>query len=118
MKFALTVLAFTFLSSSIAQGGERGFVVLRAFIAPTINTTIDQTQLSLTSSRVTLKSEINSKYLREEQKFEVEGLDQEGLESELKLVAGNGRTIQYELLVTHLQRTMPAKPIFLKITAN
>lgn len=57
--------------------------------------------------------------MREAQKFEVEGLEESGLEAKLTAVAGSGRTIQYELLVNHLQDTMPVyKPIFLKISAN
>lgn len=106
-------------SALTAHSGERAFVVLKAFVPPTMNTKIVQTQLSSSASLFTFSSVINSKYLREQQKFEVVGLDQDGLEGQIKLIAGNSRTIQYELLIKHLKATMPAyKPIFLKITAN
>lgn len=117
MRFALFILLTS--SAFSARAGERAIVVLKAFVPPTMNTKIVQTQLSSSASLVTFSSVINSKYIREQQKFEILGLNQEGLEGQIKLIAGNSRTIQYELLIKHLRATMPAyKPIFLKITAN
>lgn len=93
--------------------------MLRAFVRPSINTKIVQTRLSASKSLVTFSSQINSRHLREGQTFEVEGLDQAGMESHVKLVAGNDRTIQYELLINQLKASMPSeRPIFLKISAN
>ncbi|AUN99605.1 hypothetical protein DOM21_02805 [Bacteriovorax stolpii] len=117
MKTYLAFVVFSFSSVAFADGSAR--LVLRAYVPPAINTTISQTQLSSSKSLVTFTSQMNSRYLSNEQKFEVEGLDQSGLEANLKRIAGNDRSIQYELLVKHLKDTMPVhKPIFLKISAN
>lgn len=115
-----TFLAFILLSlSSLVHADGSARLVLRAYVPPAINTKISQTQLSSSRSLVTFSSQINSRYLKDQQKFEVEGLDQSGLEASLKKIAGNERTIQYELLVKHLRDTMPVhRPIFLKISAN
>ena len=93
--------------------------MLRGYVPPAIDTKVVQTQLSSSKSLVMFSSHINSKYLREAQKFEVEGLDQAGMNGQIKILAGNERTIQYELLINHLKSIMPSsKPIFLKISAN
>jgi hypothetical protein len=93
--------------------------MLRGYIPPSIKTRIIQTQLSSSKSLVTFSSQVNSRHVSEGQKFEVLGLDQAGLESQIKSVSANDRTIQYELLIKQLKSTMPAdKPIFLKISAN
>ena len=119
MKKALCSLIFTAFYSFCSYAGTNATLVLRGFVPSSVNTKITQTQLSSKMSLVTFSSHINAKYLREAQKFEIEGLDESGLEAKLTAVTGNDRTVQYELLVNHLRETMPAhKPIFLKISAN
>ena len=94
-------------------------LVLRAIVPPSIKTSISQTNISSTKSLWIFSSQINSQYLRESQKFEIEGLDQKGIESHVKKVTAKDRTIQYELLVQRLQATLiTERPIFLKISAN
>jgi hypothetical protein len=118
MKVLSTIMFVVFLAKS-SLAGTNATLVLRGYVPPAINTLVTQTQLSSKVSLITFSSHINAKYMREAQKFEVEGLEQSGLEAKLTAVAGNDRTIQYELLVSHLQETMPVhKPIFLKISAN
>lgn len=117
MRVFITLLALSF--SFVALADDRTNLVLRGYVPSAINTRVTQTQLSSSKSLVTFSSQINSRHLRESQKFEVEGLDQSGLEGHIKQVAGNDRTIQYDLLIHHLSATLAAsKPIFLKISAN
>lgn len=110
----------TFFYSYLSVADDRENLMLRGYVLPSIRTKILQTQLSASKSLVTFSSHINSRYVREGQKFEVEGLDQVGLESQIKLIAGGERTIQYELLINRLKTSVPStgKPIFLKISAN
>ncbi len=97
---------------------DRNTLVLRGYVPPSISTRVVTTQLSRSQSLVTFSSQMNSRFNEEQQKFEVEGLNQKGIESTLKKVT-NGRVIQYELLVNYLKDNMPTeKPIFLKISAN
>lgn len=117
MKAILTIILAT--TCSYTYAGTNAILVLRGFVPRAISTKITQTNLSSRTSLLTFTSYINAKYSREGQKFEVEGLEQSGLEAKLSAVTGNDRMIQYELLVSHLQETMPVhKPIFLKISAN
>lgn len=117
MKAILTIILAT--TCSLTYAGTTATLVLRGFVPRAINTKITQTSLSSRRSLVTFQSQINSKHFREGQKFEVEGLEQSGLEAKLSAVTGNDRMIEYKLLVNHLQETMPVhKPIFLKISAN
>jgi len=107
------------LVSTHTYAGDRTTLMLRGYVPPSINTHVVQTQISSLKSLVTFSSQINSRHLRESQKFEVEGLNQSGLEGHIKLVAGNDRTIQYDLLINHLSNSLiTSKPIFLKISAN
>lgn len=107
------------ISSTHSYADDRASLVLRAYVPPAINTRVIHTQLSSSKSLVTFSSQINSRHLRESQKFEVEGLDQSGIEGHIKKVAGNDRTIQYELLINHLSTALlTSRPIFLKISAN
>jgi len=107
------------ISSAHSYADDRASLVLRAYVPPAINTRVIQTKLSSSKSLVTFSSQINSRHLRESQKFEVEGLDQSGIEGHIKKVAGNDRTIQYELLINHLSTALlTSRPIFLKISAN
>lgn len=117
MKTLCALFALILSTQSHADGSAR--LVLQAYVPPAINTKISQRQLSSSRSLVLFSSQVNYRHLNHLQKFEVEGLDQSGLEATLKKMAGNDRTIQYELLVKHLKDTMPVhKPIFLKISAN
>ena len=117
MKTCYGFFLLLFSSNLWADGNER--LVLRAYVPPSINTTVRQTKISSSQSLVLFSSQINSRSLRDQQKFEVEGLDQSGLEAHLKKITNEERSIQYELLVKYLKDTMPVhKPIFLKISAN
>lgn len=114
-----TILLLSLSFSTHIYADDRINLVLRGYVPPAINTRVTQTQLSSSKSLVTFSSQINSRHLRESQKFEVEGLDQSGIEGHIKLVAGNDRTIQYDLLINHLSASLAtSKPIFLKISAN
>lgn len=118
MRFTITLFLASLFSNQ-SHSDDRVNLMMRGYVPPSINTIIVQTQLSSSKSLVTFSSQINSKHLQESQKFEVEGLDQAGMDGHVKLVAGNDRTIQYELLINHLKDVMPdQKPIFLKISAN
>jgi hypothetical protein len=113
---ALTLLV---LLSRPLHADSSSHLILRAVVPPSINTNIKQTHLSSRKSLWIFSSKMNSSHLRESQKFEVEGLDQEGIETHLKKVTGSDRTIQYELLVQRLRSTVVTeRPLFLKISAN
>jgi len=110
--------SFLCLFSLNVYSDDRNTLVFRAYVPPSISTRVITTQLSRSQSLVTFSSQMNSRFHEEQQKFEVEGLNQKGLESSLKKVR-NGRIIQYELLVKCIKDNMHnEKPIFLKISAN
>lgn len=118
MKLTLTFI-FVTLFSFQTYARTNANLVIRGFVASSVNTKITQTQLSSRTSLIIFSSQINGKHFREGQKFEVYGLEQSGLEATLTAVTGSDRMIQYELLVNHLKETMPAhRPIFLNISAN
>lgn len=119
MRLLLIVLS-SMIITNLAFSADRENLMLRGYVLPSINTKIVQTELSPSKSLVTFSSQINSKFSREGQKFEVEGLDQAGMESHIKEIEGIDRTIQYELLINRLKTSMKTngKPIFLKISAN
>jgi hypothetical protein len=103
----------------VLRAESRGSLFLRAYVPPSVTTSIKESKLSSTKSLWLFSSVMNSQYISEGQKFEVEGLDQEGLESEVKEIVGKDRTIQYEVLINRLKSKTPNnKPIFLKISAN
>lgn len=116
----LLALQLALFSFTEAFASEKENLMLRGYVFPSINTKIVQTDLSASKSLVTFSTQINSRWKREGQKFEVEGLDQAGMESHVKHVAGNDRTVQYELLIERLRssQAFKHKPIFLKISAN
>ncbi|MBY0412750.1 MAG: hypothetical protein K2Q18_01225 [Bdellovibrionales bacterium] len=115
---ALSALGLIFFFTHVSAD-DRASIMLRGIVPPSVRTKVVQTELSSSLSLVTFSSQINSRYVRETQKFEVEGLDQDGMESHIKLVAGNDRTIQYELLINRLKSVArEERPIFLKISAN
>lgn len=118
MKAIIPFIA-SLMFSSQSFGEERVNLVLRAYVPPSISTKISQIQLSSSRSLVRFSSQINSKHIKESQKFEVEGLDQSGVSGQIELVAGSERSISYELLVKHLNTSLSKdRPIFLKISAN
>jgi hypothetical protein len=118
-SFSLTLLFLLSHISLDAHAESRSVLFLRAYVPPSINTNITESKLSATQSLWVFRSQMNSRYSSEGQKFEVEGLDQLGLEAHIKKVVGSDRTIQYELLINQLKSSMPIdKPIFLKISAN
>ena len=88
-------LIFPFiLGMPLAFCEERANLMLRAFVPPKITTKIVQTQLTSSKRLITFSSQVNSRQIQEGQKFEVEGLDQSGLEGEVKLLTGTDRTVQ------------------------
>ncbi|MBC7538951.1 MAG: hypothetical protein H7281_09025 [Bacteriovorax sp.] len=113
-------LLFVIQSLSLELKAEsRSTLFLRAYVPGSISTNIKEMKLSATQSLWLFSSLSNSRYPRESQKFEVEGLDQAGLEGHIKKVVGTDHTIQYEVLITRLKFSLaPNKPIFLKISAN
>lgn len=118
MKISI-VFIFSIMLSSQVVGDDRTNLVLRGYVPPSINTKVVQVQLSSSKSLISFSSQINSKHLSESQKFEVEGLEQTGLDGHVKHVTGNDRTIQYDLLINHLKNSIASsKPIYLKISAN
>ena len=118
MKAIIPLIAsLVFTTQSYAE--ERVNLVLRAYVPRSISTKISQIQLSSSKSLVKFSSQINSKHIKETQKFEIEGLDQSGFSGKIQLVAGNERSVSYELLVKHLNTSLSNdRPIFLKISAN
>ena len=117
MKIFLRAFLVCLFSQNL-YSDDRNTVVLRAYVPPSISTQIITTQLTRSQSLVTFSSQMNSRFIEEQQKFEVEGLSQEGLSSTLKK-SSNGRVVQYELLENYLRdSTSVEKPIFLKISAN
>ncbi len=118
----LIVFYALFLSSiqiSKVQAESRSALSLRANVPSSITTNIQESKLSSTQSIWMFSSQMNSRYSSEGQKFEVEGLNQEGLETHVKKLMKMDRTIQFEVIINILKSTTPAeKPIFLKISAN
>ncbi len=85
----------------------------------TAKTSISQYNVNANVALLILSSQVNSESLQESQKFEVEGMNQAGLEGHIKKIVSNDRTIQYHLLINRLKSTaVDDKPIFLKISAN
>jgi hypothetical protein len=114
----LTIL-FTLNFCSNAFAGARSFLFLRSHVPATISTNVKESKVSSTQSRWLFSSQVNSRYSSEGQKFEVEGLDQAGLEAHIKQIVGSDRIIQFEILINQLKYSLPSnKPIFLKISAN
>ena len=98
---------------------SRSILFLHAYVRPSVATSIKESKLSATQSLWLFSSQMNSRYSGEGQKFEVEGLDQAGIESHIKKIEATDRSIQYEILINRLKNFMPInRPIFLKISAN
>ena len=118
LKWIFFLFSMTLVNPKLsAQSSSSLF--LRAFIPRSIGTSVKSLQLNSTQTLWLLKSQINAEYPLEGQKFEVEGLKQAGVEAELKLIVSNERTIQHEILISHLKSSIKSnKNIFLKISAN
>ncbi|MDO9183677.1 MAG: hypothetical protein Q7U04_14785 [Bacteriovorax sp.] len=121
MKTKLFVSFFLFFlfSTSELRSESRSLLFLRGHVPASISTNVKESKLNANQSLWLFSSQMNTRYPAESQKFEIEGLDQSGLESHIKKVVGSDRTIQYEVLINHLKSTLPIdRPIFLKISAN
>ena len=122
MKFKW--LAFYFLFCTILihtdlRANTSASLFLSAFVPGSIKTSIWESRLNSTQTLWLLTSQMNSQYPLEGQKFEVEGLDQAGVEAQIKQIVGNDRTIQHEILISRLKSSLNSnKNIFLKISAN
>ena len=113
------VVAMFILISSTVKAETSGMLFLRSYVASSITTTVKESKISSNKSLWLFSSQMNSSHPTESQKFEVEGLDQAGLESHIKKITGNDRTIQYEVLINRLKNSATIdRPIFLKISAN
>ena len=86
----------------------------------TIKTDVGQLRLNDSESLVVFSSQINSKHINEQQKFEVEGLDQPGMNGIVRMVESeNQKLIQYEMFLKHSEEAFKDhRPIFIKISAN
>jgi len=114
MFFGLLII-FSF--SAFAE--SKGTLQLRSQVPLTAKTSISQYNVSANVALLVLSNQINSEVLQESQKFEVEGMNQAGLQAHIKKVTSSDRTIQYHLLIKRLKSTATTeKPIFLKISAN
>ncbi len=116
------LLILSFIASSIfssVHAAGRGDLQLRAFVAPSISTSVKQLKLSDSQSLWILSSKSNIEHLSDSQRFEVEGLDQSAVESHIRKITSKERTVQYEILINRLKYTLSEnRPIFLKIIAN
>ncbi|MGZ3787305.1 MAG: hypothetical protein ACXVLQ_02215 [Bacteriovorax sp.] len=107
------------LSFPMVHAETRKELQLRAFVLPSIKTSVKQLRMSSNQFLWIVSNHTNASHSSEEQKFEVEGLDQAGLESHINKVVTKDRTIQYEILINHIKFALPgSRPIFLKISAN
>ncbi len=107
---------FTFLR---VQAETKGELQLRAYVAPSIRTSFRERLLSSGQVLLVISSQSNAEHPSETQKFEVEGGDQKGLDSHVKMIESKNHTVQYEVLVNRLkQEVVKNKPILLKISAN
>lgn len=112
------LIIFPFLISQL-QAKTVGELHLVAHVRSTSQTHVKQFNLSSNQLKWIVLNQINAEHSSETQKFEIEGLDQEGMDSHIKKIESKDRTIQYEILVNRIKNTlMENKPIFLKITAN
>lgn len=106
-----------FLSRAMAE--TKGELQLRAYVAPSIRTSLKERQLNSGQVLLIISTQSNDEHPSETQKFEVEGIDQKGLDSHIKKIESKDHTVQYEVLINRLKYTMPGnKPILLKISAN
>ncbi len=104
---------------SKAQATTVGELLLAGQVPSVNRTTIKQYNLNSNQLKWIVSSQLNSEHLSETQKFEIEGLDQAGMNSHIKKVESKDHTIQYEILIKHVANPLAdARPIFFKITAN
>lgn len=117
----MKALLFTtlFLIFDSAQAESKGTMELRAFVPLTAKTSVSQFNVNEKQALLILSNQVNSEFLQESQKIEVEGISQAGLEAHLQKVVSNKRTVQYHLLINRLKSVaVNNRPIFVKITAN
>ena len=115
----IVFLVTTFFSSKALKAGSSASLFLRTFVPPTISTSIKESQINSNQSLWLIKSQSNAQFPLEGQKYEVEGLDQAGMEAHIKKVTEKDSTIQYEILISRLKYSMKNDTvIFLKISAN
>lgn len=97
----------------------RADLVLMGYVQPLIGIQLKEQRESGNQSLFFLSTQTNLEHPTEGQTFEVEGLDQKGLESHIDTITSKDHTIQYAILIKRLQSFMPTnKPILLKISAN
>jgi hypothetical protein len=118
----LTILFFfhtALIPIDLEAADKSASVFLRALISNSVKTNIREFHVNSHQTLWLLSSQVNAQYPIEAQKFEVEGLDQVGLEIQISKVMGTNRTIQHKILIDHLKFSMKtSKNIFLKISAN
>ncbi len=120
MKWINWVGLFSFYLTAINVKAEtRSDLFLHAHVRPTIGIKLREERLGNNQSRYLISTQTNLENPREGQKFEVEGLDQKGLESHIDKIISKDHTIQYAILIKRLQsHSKSNKPILLKISAN
>jgi hypothetical protein len=119
IRIKIFLLLFLLLPSRVLRSETTSNLFLRAIVQPSIVTNFNESKINETQSLWLFSSKMNSRYYGEGQKFEVEGLDQAGLQSHIKHTVGIDRSIQFEILINRLNAsTSILKPIFLKISAN
>lgn len=120
MKWINLVGLFCFYYTPFQASAEtRSELFLHAYVRPTIGIELKEQKLGNSHSRYLISTQTNLENPREGQKFEVEGLDQKGIESHIDKIISKNRTIQYAILVKRLQNYSDSnKPILLKISAN
>jgi hypothetical protein len=118
MKRFLIVGLIQFFFSNV-RAETKGELLLRAYVAPIIRTSFNQKLINSRQILLVISSQSNLEHPSETQKFEVEGIDQNGLDSHVKKIESKDHTVQYEILINRLQHTLPeSRPILLKISAN
>lgn len=119
-KFVLfsAYLSVLFFGSTLMAGTNSNFH-LRAYVPHSIKTSFKEKRLANNRLLWLLTSQMNTQHPFEGQTFEVEGMNQGGLEAKIKTIMGNDRTIRHEILLESLKKSATNdRTIFLKISAN
>lgn len=110
---------FSVLLFKIDLKAETGSLYLRAFVRPSLKSSLREKRQKQNKILWLYRGQTNSEYPLEGQKFEVEGMDQAGLEAKIVHIAGKDRMIELEILITSLKLSAKnEQPVFLKISAN
>jgi len=117
-RFFLYLILANLIGHLSVKAETKSSLFLRAVIPLSLNTKIRQMDLNSNKSLWILTSQNNSQYPLEGRKYEVQGLNQEGMEAHIKKVITKDRTIQHEILISHLKSSIKKKVIILKISAN